>query len=66
MLDLKTIDKINRGKLKEFTFVLKDKRALKGFITQHFVAKNKQQAIIMLQQNCDLEFNESNGDKLIS
>ena len=28
MLDLKTIDKINRGKLKEFTFVLKDKRAL--------------------------------------
>tara|TARA_R100000458_G_C8252687_1_gene229311 strand:+ start:338 stop:538 length:201 start_codon:yes stop_codon:yes gene_type:complete len=66
MLDLKTIDKINRGKLIEFTFVLKNKRALKGFITKQFVAKNRQQAIAMLQQNSDLVFDENNGDKLIS
>tara|TARA_R100000152_G_C6781521_1_gene216183 strand:- start:2847 stop:3047 length:201 start_codon:yes stop_codon:yes gene_type:complete len=66
MLDLKTTDKISRGKLKEFTFVLKNKRALQGFITKQFVAKNKQQAITMLQQNCDLVYDENNGDKLIS
>ena len=65
MLDLDTIDKINRGKLREFVFVLKNKDAVNGFITKHYVAKNKKQAIALLQQNCAFEFDENRGDKIL-
>tara|TARA_R110002049_G_scaffold5236_5_gene37021 strand:- start:6496 stop:6693 length:198 start_codon:yes stop_codon:yes gene_type:complete len=64
MLDIKTTNTIQSGKRKNFTFVLNNSRALNGFVTRQFIAKDKQEAIIKLLQEYGTEFNENNGDKV--
>jgi len=64
MLDMKTTSRLKSGKVKNYTFVLNNSRALNGFVTRQLIARNKQEAIVKMLQEYGGEFNEKNGDKV--
>jgi hypothetical protein len=65
MLDLRTTRKISCGHLKQFTFLLKDKYALKGYIMCTYLAKDHRDAVLKMEEERDHRFSTKRGDKLV-
>lgn len=65
MLDLETTKKISCGYLTQFTFLLREKHALNGYITCSYLAKNKKEALMKMQCDRSHRFSLKNGDQLV-
>ncbi len=65
MLDLIPTRKLSRGHLKRFTFLLKDKYAVNGYIMCTYLAKDHRDAVLKMENERDHEFSTKRGDKLV-
>tara|TARA_R100001594_G_scaffold137042_1_gene179798 strand:- start:15267 stop:15473 length:207 start_codon:yes stop_codon:yes gene_type:complete len=65
MLDLRTTKKISCGDRKQFTFLLKDKYALKGYILCSYLAKSKKDAVLKMENERDHNFDTESGDIIV-
>jgi|GEM_PF-6431493 len=64
MLDIDTYKKIANGDLQSFLFVIPKKSEERTFSwTAQYVVRNKQEAILRLMQDWDIEYDEKKGHK---